>query len=108
MPAIPTMSNSTAHVDEGDKRAESTSIHPVLSQVQCEGLIKEFFTQGKVRNYYTCLNKCSNSLSRSCKESSLRSLTMTGWKKSTTGGFAMLWERECFVSFVKSMELQIP
>ena len=58
-PAIPTTSNSTARVDEGDKTAESTSIHPVLSQVQCEALIKEFFTQGKVHNYYTCFNKCS-------------------------------------------------
>ena len=57
--AIPTMSNSAACVDEGDKTAESTSIHPVLSQVQCEALIKEFFTQGKLHNYYTCFNKCS-------------------------------------------------
>ena len=40
--AISTTSNSAACVDEGDKTAESTSIHPVLSQVQCEALIKEF------------------------------------------------------------------
>ena len=46
-------------VDEGDKTAESTSMHPVLSQVQCKAFIKEFFTQGKVHNYYTCFNKCS-------------------------------------------------
>lgn len=58
-PAIPTTSNSAARVDEGDKTANSPSIHPVLSQVQCEELIKEFFNQGKVHNYYTCFNKCS-------------------------------------------------
>ena len=58
-PAIPTTSNSAARVDEGEKTANSPSIHPVLSQVQCEELIKEFFNQGKVHNYYTCFNKCS-------------------------------------------------
>ncbi|PFX25821.1 Zinc finger protein 862 [Stylophora pistillata] len=58
-PAIPTTSNSAACVDEGDKTAESTNNHPLLSQLQCEALIKEFFTQGKLQNYYTCFKKCS-------------------------------------------------
>ncbi|PFX22249.1 hypothetical protein AWC38_SpisGene13242 [Stylophora pistillata] len=44
-PTIPTTSNSAACVDEEDKTAESTNIHPLLSHVQCEVLIKEFFTQ---------------------------------------------------------------
>jgi len=33
--------------------------HPVLSQEQCEASIKEFFTEDKVHNYYTCFNQCS-------------------------------------------------
>ena len=44
-----------------------------------------------------------SSLNRNCKESSLRSLTMTGLKKSTTGGFAMLRGKECFVSFAEAI-----
>ena len=39
--------------------AESATTHPVLTQEQCEALINEFFTQGKVHNYYACFNKCS-------------------------------------------------
>ena len=30
-----------------------------VSQIQCEVLIIEFFTQDKVHNYFTCFNKCS-------------------------------------------------
>jgi len=36
-----------------------TTDNPVLSQDECEALIKEYFPQGKVHNYYTCFNKCS-------------------------------------------------
>ena len=38
-PVIPTTNDTAARVDEGEKTTESTSIHPVLSQVQCGALI---------------------------------------------------------------------
>ena len=52
-------STSTAPIPAETVPTESKSTHPVLSQEQCEASIKEFFTEDKVHNYYTCFNQCS-------------------------------------------------
>ena len=59
-PAIPTKSNSTARVDEGDKTAESTSIHPVLSTGTVWSVDKRVFSlKVKFITTNTCFDKCS-------------------------------------------------
>lgn len=51
-------SASTASIQVETLPIESKSTRPALSQEECEALIEEFF-EGRVHNYYTCINKCS-------------------------------------------------
>ncbi|PFX25827.1 putative RNA-directed DNA polymerase from transposon BS [Stylophora pistillata] len=52
--------NPKAGVDlPGTKKELLKYMDNSKEKLQCEALIKEFFTQGKLQNYYTCFKKCS-------------------------------------------------
>lgn len=101
-------STSSAPVAVETVPAESATTHPVLTQEQCEALINKFLLKVKFTTTIPVSTNVQKSLNRNYEELSQRNLTTNGWKKSTTGGFAMSRGRECFVSFVKNMALEIP
>ena len=72
-----------------------TAENPVLSQEECEALIKEYFPQGKVHTTTLVSTNARKSVNRSYEEFSQRNLTMAGWKKSTDGGFVTWRGKEC-------------